>query len=614
MHRWWLIVTLVVVAGCWNSRAAPTAAGLVTRGWQVPATWPVTPSLRGIHGTSLDDLYAVGDRGVVLHSVDRGVSWTRLDSRSDLFFRGVWSGALGVVAIGELWNETGSGRAVIVRYVDGIPRVDVALEDVTVTFTAVWGIGSEIYVSGYRASPAGRRGIIGRSLDGGATWTATQLETAELVAIGGTDAAVHALTRDGALLTSRNHGASYTLMARLPDGEYESLDVAPGRLLAATAHKNIVRSLDQGATWSEVRPGSAGHVWSVGDHVLAFSNGSLDRSLDGGTTWTSRSTGDIVTAVWGDRDGLVAVGQGGLVSTSPDGVVWTRRDRGVVGSLYDVWGTSDDDVYVVGEDGGRGGVVVHATRGGRDFAFARHDWAPLHGVWSSGDVVVVVGERGTILRSRDHGASWQPTQAPSAVALNAVGGCGPDAIYAVGEAGAMIGQEGAILYSRDRGTTWASVVLGEPVARLTDVACVGEVVYAAGPIDVIRLTAGHASRFGARPTSTEREGVWTEQVGAVGGRDHEVWWLTDRGLRRTTDGGASWTPTRIVEPHYSAWGSGETLWLGGWSGRVITLDRSGHQHRKWTGVDGSLGAIWGTSDGELWAVGGQGTLVRWAVR
>ena len=571
-----------------------------------PPAWPSTPGLYAVHGTSLSDLYAVGDRGAILHSTDRGISWTRIASRSDLFFRGVWVGEAGVFAAANVLAD-GPPRAVIARFDSGTMRS--AHQFGGVQLEAAWGMGTAIYAGGTQevttAGTTRQVGVIVRSIDGGQTWTGTALGTGEVVAIGGTGSTIYALARDGWLATSNDRGASYTF-SRLPEGdEYEALDVAPGRLLAASSHQHIVRSTDGGATWTEVRASADGHVWSAGDHVLAFHNGSLAQSNDGGMTWVTQSTREIVHAVWGSREGLVAVGQGGLVITSRDGAVWERRDRGVVGALNDVWGSSDDDVYAVGLDGGRGGVIVHTTDGGTTFRFARQGWPELTGVWSDGPgLVVVVGDEGTILRSRDRGETWQPASSGTDQDLHAIGACDARVIYAVGD-------HGTIVHSRDGGTTWQPVALGgEPAARLTDVACVGGVVYAAGPVDVLRLDAGRAARFGDPSTAEQRERAWSQSVGKVLERDGEVWWLTKDRLRRSKDGSA-WRSVR-TGPLYAGWEAGDTLWLAGWSGAVVALDRAGREREQWTGVDSSFRAIWGSAGGKLWAVGGEGTLVRFA--
>lgn len=58
------------------------------------------------------------------------------------------------------------------------------------------------------------------------------------------------------------------------------------------------------------------------------------------------------------------------------------------------------------------------------------------------------------------------------------------------------------------------------------------------------------------------------------------------------------------------WDTGEVVWVTGWSGTVISIDRAGREREQWTGVD-SVKAIWGAGE-TLWGVGAQGTVVKYA--
>lgn len=592
-----LVILLALLAGCWAT-TKPESPRVVERTWKVPASWPTTHSLRAVHGTSLSEIYAVGDRGTVLHSTDRGASWVSIPTRADLYFTGVWVGESGAFAVANFFDQDVQ-RAAILQFERGSAQMARQVDNVQLA--AVWGTGASIFAAGSQVVTeeeiTHHLGTVVSSHDRGRTWTATRSGTGEIVAIGGTGSLLHVLARDGTLATSRDGGVTFTL-GRLPEGEYETLDVTPGRLLAATAHREIVRSTDDGVTWTAIRDSSDGHVWSTGERVFAFHNGLLDHSQDGGTTWTRQSTREIVSAVWGMESGFVAVGQGGLISTSTDGVVWERRDRGVVGGLRDVSGSGEDDVYFVGDDGGRGGVIVHTTDRGNTFSFARGGWPALTGVWSGGrELVLAVGDRGTILRSRSQGA-WQVIPSGTDARLLAVGGCDPGEIYTVGE--------GVIGYSRDRGATWQPIVLDEPM-RLTDVTCIGGVVHVAGPLDLLQLAGGRVTRVGPRPTKPQRTS-YLGYVGQVWGQGRDLFWLTRNQLRRTRDG-TSW---RTILTGTDVFGGGlaigEVLWVTGWSGTVISIDREGREREQWTGVD-SVRAIWGAGE-TLWGVGAQGTVVK----
>ncbi|MEZ4256908.1 MAG: hypothetical protein R3A78_14555 [Polyangiales bacterium] len=98
--------------------------------------------------------------------------------------------------------------------------------------------------------------------------------------------------------------------------------------------------------------------------------------------------------VWGSsKDDVWVVGQRGVV-LHYDGDVWEERLAGSSEDLISVWGTGPDRVAFVG---GRGnGVLI--TWDGAEFRPIDLDFAPgLNGVWMrSPDVIHVAGVRGTL--------------------------------------------------------------------------------------------------------------------------------------------------------------------------------------------------------------------------
>ena len=65
---------------------------------------------------------------------------------------------------------------------------------------------------------------------------------------------------------------------------------------------------------------------------------------------------------------------------------------------------------------------------------------------ASGDVFVIVGYNGRIIRSEDAGETWQEIESPAEWSLNQV--------EFVGDTGWAVGHYGIILNSRDAGKTW----------------------------------------------------------------------------------------------------------------------------------------------------------------
>src|SRR5215475_7396375 len=59
-----------------------------------------SPTLRGIWGSGPNDVWVVGDRGSILHSVDNGGSWLEISGRTQAAMTGVWGVGSNVYAVG----------------------------------------------------------------------------------------------------------------------------------------------------------------------------------------------------------------------------------------------------------------------------------------------------------------------------------------------------------------------------------------------------------------------------------------------------------------------------------------------------------------------------------
>lgn len=172
--------------------------------------------------------------------------------------------------------------------------------------------------------------------------------------------------------------------------------------------------------------------------------------------------------VWGEPGGVIfMVGEGQTILRA-DGGVFVRQPVDELvppgTTFYGVWGSADDDVWVVGGSlagVGEPGVILHWdglswTRATDDDARA----APLFKVWGTGaDDVRAVGEEGTIVRW--DGAAWTREDSGVNQRLVAVWGRGPDDVFAVGGAitGLMLHWDGA---------AWSSIFdAPEPLAAIT---------------------------------------------------------------------------------------------------------------------------------------------------
>jgi hypothetical protein len=125
--------------------------------------------------------------------------------------------------------------------------------------------------------------------------------------------------------------------------------------------------------------------------------------------WTSHSTEDIVTAIWGDGGiPLWATCDRGDVLKYEGSFTWSTMATGVSVDLWDLWGTTSNNIYAV-------------------------------------------GSRGTVIRYS--GSNWDSVGTPTNQALNGVWGSGPNDIFAVGDWGTIIHYDGTVWSAQDSGTT-----------------------------------------------------------------------------------------------------------------------------------------------------------------
>lgn len=181
---------------------------------------------------------------------------------------------------------------------------------------------------------------------------------------------------------------------------------------------------------------------------------------------------------------------------------------------------------------------------------------------TAGSDLVVVGERGAILRSADQAHTWQAATAPTLATLTGVS-FAPD-----GKHGWAVGHDALILASSDAGRTWTKAWQGESLSDSF--------------LDVLALTEQHVIAIGAY-------GLFLA----------------------TTDGGRTWTRRKILEDDYHlnrlTQGPTGTLYLAGEHG---TLLRSTDHGASWTRIgttyDGSFYGILPVANTRLLAHGLRG--------
>ncbi|WP_414663121.1 WD40/YVTN/BNR-like repeat-containing protein [Horticoccus sp. 23ND18S-11] len=158
-----------------------------------------------------------------------------------------------------------------------------------------------------------------------------------------------------------------------------------------------------------------------------------------------------------------------------------------------------------------------------------------------GSEVIVVGERGAILRSEDNGRSWHPAAGPARATLTGVS----FATLTAPRHGWAVGHDAQIWATTDAGRTWVKQYQGESLAdSFLDVLA----------LDAQRVIAVGA--YGAYLSTTNGGATWTKRTIAADdfhlnritrGPGGVLYVAGERGtLLRSADSGTTWTPLSVA--------------------------------------------------------------------
>ena len=307
---------LLVPSASASGRAAPVL------GW-TPLTAPTTQPLYDCAVTGTADVWAVGNNGTMLHSVDSGATWTSIDVPGVTGVNDTFN-AVSFNAQGQGWAVSQYGAIVSISSAGIVkqtaPTNRVAFDGVAaVSYNHAWIVCGD--------------GIILVTADGGTTWTqqTTPAGTAPLSGVAFADP-----THGWAV------GSNGTILATVDGGTTWTPQTSPD-----TGTANDVRRIACADTQ---------HAWA------ADVDGNIFATTDGGATWKLqfRNNGGCLGLTCVDTKHVWASGVGGSIAATMDGVTWTSQDSSTRNSLFGIAFWSATHGVAVGLQG----TVVTTTSGG----------------------------------------------------------------------------------------------------------------------------------------------------------------------------------------------------------------------------------------------------------
>jgi photosystem II stability/assembly factor-like uncharacterized protein len=306
-------------------------------GWYQQTPPPQAKRLLGIHAINSQNVWAVGDSGVIIHSIDGGANWTFIPSGT-------------------------TERLMTVEFIN--PDTG-------------WVAGDD----------NGLVTTLLRTTDGGLTWQSQSLQGGgalpmyDIDFIEGTrDDTLRGFITGGLGYTyiTKDFGANWNKVRFNCENTFWSMCMVnqdTGYFVGepSTAHPyTIMWTPDGGTTWIQQTNPTTRNLRGVcfgSDQrgVAAGLVGTILSTSDGGTTWISRSNfvyrWESVFLTGSGR--AWAVGQYGKIAYSNDwGYTWELQESGATAELWEVFFINENEGWIVGGDPGQPGVILHTTNSG----------------------------------------------------------------------------------------------------------------------------------------------------------------------------------------------------------------------------------------------------------
>ncbi len=208
------------------------------------------------------------------------------------------------------------------------------------------------FVDANRGLAVGQKGAVLQSTDGGWTWQSrTSGTTKDLAGVAWTDTSrAVAVGQSGTVLTSDDGGGTWRSRTSGTGKDLAAVTGGPS-VLAVGQSGTVLRSTDGGASWRASTAGSkdlAGVAVAGTRAVAVGTSGTVQGSTDTGLTWRSATSAaqDLTGAAAVDGRFWVS-GKRGTVLTSTDGATFTSRATGTTKDLWAVAGAGP--LLVVGQ-------------------------------------------------------------------------------------------------------------------------------------------------------------------------------------------------------------------------------------------------------------------------
>jgi photosystem II stability/assembly factor-like uncharacterized protein len=521
-------------------------------GWCYANPLPQAGDLAGlVYNPSTATFTAVGDAGVTLRTADLGATWQVAFEAGRTDFTDLASPAQGLLVAAGL-PPLGSGQNTgVFTSTDGGQSWTRRLDAGSPGQIAVAKLAFANASVGVAAGPLG----LWRTVDGGSTWApvANVPDAVGVVFTGGVVWAdsnvVLIYGTGGKILRSADQGVTWSDVS--PAGFVDDWnDIAfnnAGVGIAVGPTGQVARTINGGASWQAVvtpMVRGTGIAFADNNNVVVMGDlGQTLRSTDAGATWTigfAFSASSFYRLRFASPTvGLAVSGSGLTLRTTDGGETWIRVGGGTIDETVTGMAASPSGTVVLA--GSLGRDMLRSTDGGA--TWRRAGSFPVFAQFQKPSFateqrVIAIRPEGRIALSDDAGQTWR-------IAYDRLGQIGlTNTTMASATVGLVVGDNGLILRTADGGSSWAEVASGTTLP-LKSVGCLTATVCLAGGFDgaLLRSIDGGATWSVARLPVTAA-GSQIRTIARF--NDTTAVLAVDDGLWRSADAGLTWT--RVYTP------------------------------------------------------------------
>lgn len=380
----------------------------------------------------------VGELGTILHTTDGGDSWISQPS-------GV-SDRLSAVSFSDPQTGTIVGdNGLIIRSTDGGATWTNQSAGTETWLTAISFVNANV------GTTAGSYGVIYRTTNGGASWvlvtTGTRFPLYDIKMIDENHGTV--VGGFGTVLTTSDGGASW--IPRITNTRSHLRNIAffdRDTAVICGDDRTVLRTTNAGTSWTTVSL-PVDSINPTAMSAVAFGPSGLG--------WLGGWSDTLV--VNGSRQSILH--RGLIWKTTNGGSNWSRLSADTLGQVSSIKILSDSSALVMSSwaRGFSGGKLFLTLDSGKSWTLAIPSWYPIHSIsFGSPTKGIVVGDGGNVLWSTNGGVTWRVGPngtTTTATKQNLLGVSLVDSLN-----GFAVGEKMTIIRTRDGGKTWSSELTG----------------------------------------------------------------------------------------------------------------------------------------------------------